>query len=403
MNTKFAKWFLLLLVVGLLLVPSAAFAAGGPQPEATDVVFSGPIQRMSDSIPGPWLIAGRLVLVTEQTRFRPDVSEMQVGDQVRVVARPRANALEALLIVKEPSRPRILKGRITAIQDGLWTIGEHDVIVNDETRIEGDHPDVGDLALAKVVPTDAGLLARFIMVKDAPPGRPVAFRGTVLSIEGDIWMIQSGDTVTQVVTDENTRIAGEPVVGDRVGVRGFAMEDGTVLARLIAKLGDIPVDTPFSGFVAEILPTPLTEPAQWAWLVTRPAHGDRPEMSWVVIVTADTRINVDPAEVEVGAWVKGAGMAATDTTDPTAPPVVEATVVRVTRPPRIPFRGEVQVAPDPTTPDYPQGRWQVASLTVIVDAETRIHGDVPDAPEFAAGYGVLQLDGSVRALLFGAR
>lgn len=402
MNTKQRTWFLMLLVVVLLLLPGAAvFAESGGQPQAMDVAFSGPIQRMSDTVPGPWLIAGRLVMVTEQTRFRPDVTEMAVGDIVRVIAKPRPNKLEARLIVKEPPHPRLLRGEITAMQDGLWTIGDQDVIVNAETRLTGDHPDIGDGALAEVFPTDAGLWAKHIHVKDAPPeGRPVAFRGTVSAIEGGIWMIETGDTVLQVMTDENTHLVRDPGVGDHVGVRGFAQADGSVLARLIAKLDDLPLDTPFSGFVTEILPTPLAEPNQWAWQVNRPAHGDHAEVTWIVIVTEDTRINVDPATVEVGAWVKGAGMAATDAADNTT---VVATVVRVTRPPRIEFMAPVEAAPDPTTPDYPQGVWQVGRMTVIVDAETRIRGNVPTEPTFAAGYGVLQLDGNVRALLFGAR
>lgn len=407
MNIKRQKWFLFLLVVGLLIVPTVtAFAADGDQPQVTDVSFSGPIQEMSTELPSTWVIAHREVRVTEQTQFRPDISEMSVGDIVRVVARPSRDQLEARLIIKKRPHPRLLKGEITALEDGLWTIGDQDVIVNDETRITGDTADVGDFALAQVIPTDAGLLAKFIHVKDAPPeGRPVAFKGLVSDIQGDTWTITVGETTVVVLTDENTRIIGNPAIGDQVGVRGFAQEDGTVLARLIAKLEELPTDTPFGGFVVEILPTTMADPAQWVWLVKLPAQGEHEEKNWTVIVTEDTKINVDPASVEVGAWVKGAGIAAEDEAGNA---IVEAKLVRVTRPPRVPFGGEVEAYPDPTTPDYPQGVWQIHGQTVVVDENTRIRGEVPAEPSFAAGYGMLQWNETdesvyIRALLFGAR
>lgn len=402
MNIKKHRWFLFLLVLSLLLLPAtAALAAGGDQPDALDVTFSGPIQKISETIPGVWKIAGRRVLVTEQTHFRPDISEMAVGDTVRVFAKPARDHLEARLIVKEESHPRLVRGEIKAMEDGLWTIGDKEVIVDDETEITGDEPDVGDFALARVIPTDTGLLAKHIHVKDAPPeGRPVAFKGIVNDIQGDTWLIEVGDTVVQVLTDENTHILGDPAVGDRVGVRGFKQADDTVLARLIAKLDELPIDTPFSGFVTEILPTTVAEPAQWVWLVQRPAQGEHEEMTWTVIVTENTRINVDPATVEVGAWVKGAGIAVTDETDST---IVEAKIVRVTRPPRVGFGGEVQAYPDPSSPDYPQGEWQIRGRTVVVDEKTRIRGEVPTEPGYAVGYGELQMDGSVKALVFAAR
>ena len=104
----------------------------------------------------------------------------------------------------------------------------------------------------------------------------------------------------------------------------------------------------------------------------------------------------DPATVEVGAWVKGAGTKMDDDT-------VQAKMVRVTPPPRLPFHGEVSERPDASAPDFPQGKWVIGWTIVYVTAETRIQGDPPALGAKASGFGELQPDGSLRALALGGR
>lgn len=66
------------------------------------------------------------------------------------------------------------------------------------------------------------------------PGAGIREEGTVTSILGDVWNI--GDFTVRV--DFYTRIDGNPTIGSRVGVEGWVLMDGTVLAMRIRNLAD---------------------------------------------------------------------------------------------------------------------------------------------------------------------
>lgn len=523
---------LFLILVLALMLPAAAVLAAPSAPDNA-VEFTGPVQQKSATLPGPWQIADRQVLVVPGTRFLPDASAIQVGDMVRVVAQRRNDVLVAQLIAKmerpqqvvqgridaigatqwtiagqavllntetvlegdhpdvgdlalarvertdagllatriyvhdapppqpqpihgkigaiaadkwtigelevlidaatiiegdhpdvgdeavafvlrtqagllakrilvhdarPPQSPPTLRGKIEALSADKWTIGEHEVLIDGDTVIEGDHPDVGDFALAEVERTGAGLLAKHIQVSDQRPDEPmVVFRGVVTDIQTEMWKVLVGETEKTAVTDEHTRIVGEPVLGDRVGVKGHLLADGTVLAQLIVKLdGEHQDDTSFMGFITEILPSVQEEPPAWVWVVTMLPRADEPTRTWTVIVDTNTEINVDPATVQVGAWVKGVGDKMDDDT-------VQAKMVRVTPPPRLPFHGEVSERPDAGAPDFPQGKWVIGGTTVYVTADTRIEGESPAMGDKASGFGELRPDGALNALLLGGR
>lgn len=528
LSRKFA--LLTLFVLLAVLVPAAITLAapGGDQP----VEFTGPVQQRPDAVLGPWQIADRHVLAVPGTRFLPDPSAIHQGDMVRVVAHRRNDVLIAQLIAKVEPQQHVVQGRIDAIGDTQWTIAGQAVLLNAETVIEGDHPDVGDLAMARVLRTGAGLLATRILVHDPPPPRPqvihgpiealaadrwtigghevlidaetviegdhpdvgdtavafvlrtdagllakrilvhdphppqpavihgkieamaadkwtigehevlidaetviegdpadvgdfaaaqvvrteagplakhirvwderpdgqlVVFRGVVTDIQEESWKVLVDEEERSVAVDEHTRIVGDPAVGDRVGVKGRLLADNTLLAQLIVKLDDEHEDdTAFMGFVTEILPSVQEEPPMWAWVVTLLPRADEPTRTWTVIVDADTEINVDPATVEVGAWVKGTGTKMDDDT-------IQAKMVRVTPPPRLPFHGEVSERPDAGAPDFPQGKWVIGGTTVYVTAETRIQGEPPALGAKASGFGELMPDGSLKALALGGR
>ncbi|MDW8270338.1 MAG: DUF5666 domain-containing protein [Anaerolineae bacterium] len=424
------------------------------------VEFDGQVVARPPGAVGIWQIDGRNVLATNTTRFVPNASSIQVGDWVHVVARERGGQLVAQLIAKTrpiplppvrgrieamsptqwtiggtvvlidantritgdppnigdfavaqvrrtpagllathihvtdatPPVTRIIRGRIEAIGETSWTIGNHVVLIDADTRIEGDHPDVGDFAVAWVVHTENGLLARRILVQDPSSDRVVVFRGRVVAVQDGVWTVLVDGQEKTVVTDANTRIIGEPTVGDMVGVKGVPLSDGSVLAHVIVKLqGNFPLVS-FAGFVTAILPGPTVVGAPVVWEVTAPAVGAQPARTWTVIVTEETKSNVDPAQVAVGAWVKGAG-------DHLDDGLLQARTVRVTTPPRLPFRGEVTTRPDPTAPNFPQGLWVIGGATVYVTAQTRIEGPVPEVGQQAGGFGVLRPDGALDALL----
>jgi|GEM_PF-7101661 len=432
-------------------------------PEGNTIQFDGQVMTRPAGAVGLWQIDGRSVLATAATRFVPNADAIQVGDWVRVVARNRGGQLVAQLIAKTrpiplptvagpivamsptqwtigrtvvlidantqitgdppdvgdwavaqvrrtpagllavrihvrdagpivPPPERVIRGRIDAIGETSWIIGGVMVLIDAETRIEGDHPDVGDWAIAWVVGAPQGLLARRILVHDVRPD-VIVFRGQVLAIQDGIWTVLVGNQEKTVLTDDNTRVIGEPGVGDWVGVKGVLTSDGAVLAHVIVKLAGAFPRVNFAGFVTAILPS--ADPAVLVWEVTAPATGIQPARTWTVLITEGTRSNVDPRQVTVGTWVKGSG-------DQLDDGLIQARIVRVTAPPRLPFRGEVTTRPDPGAPDFPQGLWIIGGTTVYVTAQTRIEGPVPEPGQQAGGFGLLRPDGALEALLLRA-
>ncbi len=344
-----------------------------------------------------WTIAGQVVLIDANTVIEgdhPDVGDMAVAR----VERTNAGLLAKRIRVLDPPAPplHVIRGKIESMAANKWVIDGQEVLIDAETRIEGDHPDIDDFATAHVQRTESGLLAKHIQVRDEAPGHLVVFRGVVTAIAEESWKVLVNEHEKTVLIDEQTRIIGNPSVGDRVGVKGMEMADGSVLAQMIVKLDDEHEEAPFMGFVTEILPTPQAEPSEWAWVITLPARQDEPARSWTVIVSRDTRINVDPATVQVGAWVKGAGDKLDDQT-------IQAKMARVTPPPRLPFRGEVTERPDAGAPDFPQGKWVIGGTTVYVSANTRLQGEPPAVGAQAGGFGDLRPDGALNALVLMGR
>ena len=393
---------LLALLVTLFVAAVAYAEPAGPE---RTVHFVGLVQVKPDPITGPWQIAGREVVVTGQTQFRPAADAIYQDDLVAVDARMRDGALVAHAIIKMPQPPqRMITGKIEALAAGKWTIGNQEILVDGETRLEGDPPDLGDMAMAWVERTDQGLLAKRILVKDPPvppPGpRYVLFRGIVKAIDdAGVYTVQTDEGDKQVQTDDQTRIVGAPAVDDRVLVKGQTQDDGSVLALMIVKLGDNEQheQTPFSGFVTKIASIPLPTAAeaasvQWVWDVTLPAHDDKEPQAWTIVVDADTNINVDPNTVEEGAFIKGAGLKLDDAS-------IQANMVRVTRPPQVRFEGEITAGPDAGASGFPQGEWTIGGKSVTVTADTRLIGETPALEKQAAGLGVLQADGGITARL----
>jgi hypothetical protein len=175
--------------------------------------------------------------VTADTRF---VGDPQVGDlvEVRFHTGAQGNAIADLVRKEDPEdggQEVEFKGTVESIAADQWTISGQTVLVNGDTRIEGN-PQVGDTVEVHAVQSVQGLLATHIDREDnAPPPQPpqaqhVEFEGTVESV-GTIWMI-SGQAVT---VNASTRISDNPGVGDTVRVEAMKQADGSLLALQIEK------------------------------------------------------------------------------------------------------------------------------------------------------------------------
>lgn len=387
---------LLLAAIALLLPATLAYAGDeGPAPEQAEMMFRGVVNQRPDGAEGEWIIGETTVLAVTRTHFTPGADSIGEGDEVRVVAARRQGQLIAIHIEKLMARPHLLRGEITAIEPvdettWHWTLGEDVVTITADTKLSGDTPEVGALALAWVVSDGDDLLALRVHVKGPKPKvRPVTFTGVVSVVNAGVWTIVSGGEPKTVLTDDETRIVGDPQPGDRVGVKGHLLEDGAILAHHIVKLNE-DRDEPFLGWVTEIVPPAEGGPRQWEWTVESPGFGEFEAQTWTVLVDADTRINIPPAQVEVGAWVKGAGLLVDDEN------TIAARIVKVMRPPRVRFFGVVQAVPGDET--FPLGDWLIGDVTVHVSAGTVIEGN-PGFDDTAGGYGELQMDDSIEAAL----
>ncbi len=199
-----------------------------------------------------WTILGPADEVTV-VKIGPDtkiVGEPKVGDAVEVLARRSSDgSLLAVLIAKAVPPPAVsterYRGIVKEIQPAAWTIGpavglgpDRLFAVNERTRFLGE-PKLGNevdvlaqrqadgswlaLVIARTTLTDPGRIEVQLdgVVKEIQPGRVA---GT--------WLVDD----TKVVVSPITVVRGNPRVGDRVHVEGWKSPDGSVLAKLVAKL-----------------------------------------------------------------------------------------------------------------------------------------------------------------------
>jgi len=275
------------------------------------------------------------------------------------------------------------EGEITALPGGLmgeWTVRTttfmtvtFSVDVNTKLRPPGFRPEVGDWAKVTAVrQEDDTLLALKVHLKkhkDRPP-RPVEFRGTIKSIEGDdrptkivvsIWSTTDAeDGLVDVLINSLTRIEGDLWVGAHVEVRGFLQSDGSVLATRIEVEDDDgdEDEVEFKGRIQRI--------ESDMWVVG----------GFTVLITNTTVITGATPQVGLLAEVKGIRV---------GPRIVRATEIEVEDPSagaqQVKVRGIIETLPE--TDDH-TGTWTITteddgSVSIEVTSDTVIdtqHGEV---------------------------
>jgi hypothetical protein len=180
------------------------------------------------------------------------VGEPGVGDEVDVLARKQSDGSLLAVLIQAPLPPPVPTERYTGMLKELSptsaTVGprvgdgpDRLFVVNEATRLVGD-PRVGDdVGVLAQKQADGSLLAVVIAkLVVVPPVAEVAFDGVLKSTSagdpgaasGGVWLVDE----TKVVVTRSTVVRGSPKVGDRVHVEGLKGPDGTVVARLVAKL-----------------------------------------------------------------------------------------------------------------------------------------------------------------------
>jgi len=345
------------------------------------VWFPGVIREMSEDA---WVIetpmGEQTVRITEDTLIEGDVPD--VGDLVKVWANVTPDGLVATRILVTDIAPEVhFKGRIQELNDDYWVVAYQKVTITEDTVIEGDEPQVGDIAEVWGEASEDGIVATRIVV--TATNRFAVVRGYVEEQTETYWVI-NGRTV---VVNDDTKIIGDPQVGDQVIAVVRMEDDGSYVARSIHKIPEAPPEDRviFSGFITEI---EEGNPAKWV-VTSSYTHNGETE-TWVVWVSDETEIVPEDAEVKVGAWVKGYG-------EPNEDGSVNALGVQVVEAPRVSFAGEIQQRPESGV----VGDWVIQGVTVHVTDETRVVGNPDTWDGYAQGYGTLNPDGSIDAIVIG--
>jgi len=325
-------------------------------------------------------IGNQNIGITSETLI--EGGDPDVGDFVKITAEVSGDQITATrVVVRDTPINKRFRNVINEMHDDYWIVGRTMVFVDSNTVIEGDDPDIGDIAEVWGTVAPDGLIAKRIVVTNYP--RMGTLEGIVTAIVGDVWTISGRD----VLTNDETGFLRNPGIGDNVSVVGELLDDGTFLARVIYNLEPEPsVEMAgFSGFITEIV-EPAVEGDPTKWVVQSSVEVNEETVLLDIWIYDVTVVN---AEVEpvVGAFVKGIGHKNDDGS-------IDARKVNVTEPPQVPFMGTIAEKPE----DGVIGTWIIGGVTVHVTPETQIVGDFENAASHARGYGVLQPDGSVEAI-----
>lgn len=208
-----------------------------PPREKIKAMIYGYVER----IEGGWYTINGVTI--ETNAFTAFVGNPQVGSKVQAIVEIQPNGSLIGLSITELEPPGGPPERleftdvVRAIDGPIWTIGSFRVTVSPDTVLEND-PTVGDLVEVKAERYANGEIRalRIIAIREII----VYFDSIIQAINGNTWQI-GGYTV--LVTAETT-IIGDPVVGSAVQVAAKQMEDGTLIAQVIAVVAPPATATP---------------------------------------------------------------------------------------------------------------------------------------------------------------
>ncbi|NOZ28954.1 MAG: hypothetical protein GXP39_13005, partial [Chloroflexi bacterium] len=367
----------------------------------------------SSGLIGDWVVSGRTVHVSAETRIDQEDGPVAVGAEVEVKGRMRSDgSVDATKIeVKRSSgdHPGDQMVKFYAVESlpssgliGDWVVSGRTVHVSAETRIDQEDGPVAVGARVEVkgwLQSDNSVNATKIEVKSSSDDGPgnhqyVKFYGTVESLPANgligEWVV-SGRTVHVGAETRIDQEDGPVAVGARVEVEGWLQSDNSVNATKIETKSssggnDHPGDqtVKFYGTVESLPANGLIG----EWVVS----------GYVVHVTSATRIEQEHGVVQVGAYVEVKGSLQSDGS-------VNAYKVEV----KIStgggsgrshsyakFYGIIESLPN--TPGW-IGDWTVGGRTVRVSAATRIEQEdgIVAVGAYVEVKGWAQSDGSVDA------
>ncbi len=199
------------------------------------------VQGTVESMDGEtWTVDGQVIVVPEDARVQGDVN---VGDTVQIHGYVDPEGSEIAVQVHpigEAAMPAAMPVRFSGIVESMdgetWTISGQQVTVNETTQIEGDIA-VGDTVMVKAqLLADGSMVAEHIKLmtkasaqSQEPQPKVVSFQGIVETQTESAWVV-SGQTVN---VDGDTKINGDPQIGDQVLVVAEVEADGSMTAKVI--------------------------------------------------------------------------------------------------------------------------------------------------------------------------
>ncbi len=292
-----------------------------PVPKSPTVIH-GTVKSIG---PDAWVItdhAGKdwTVAINAQTKI---IGDPRVGDTVDILANTdNANQYTAVSIMKSPTVTPIVffSGEVKSMSSSSWVI--HDshankdvtVGVNAQTKISGN-PQVNDgVQVTATVDATGNFTALTIIKLGFVP--PFTIRGIVKAISPrefppcaappfpcpiNKWTIGPAvglgpDVLVQVTTE--TKISGDPQIGDSVEVTASIDAAGSFTAISIVKLGIGPTTVTIRGIVNAMSPPPMLPcpasplPCNLSTWTIGPAVGMGPDV--LVQLTTQTKISGNP-------------------------------------------------------------------------------------------------------------
>lgn len=297
-------------LIAVLLLASLVLALGGqvaladPNPRATPaatrtppaatphplVRFTGVVNSRPEGTDiGIWVIDGKSVKVTENTRIEEQFGPAEVGARVTVIATrvPVTTqdevALEAVLIRVLPppptAQPITIRGRVNELGVDYLVVNRIHIGYDRSTCIEGRlEVDVFVVVLAEV--RSAGFHALSINVVPNN-SHVVEFEGVIESISESLWVVGG----RRVRLNQCTLIFGQPAVGKIAKVRVLVAPqavDAEPLALMIAVRNTQPETVEWTGIIEWLPPRSSASSGHYEgrWIV-----GGR-----AVLVTRETEI-----------------------------------------------------------------------------------------------------------------
>lgn len=391
----------------LLALPAAAGARTAPAPDGPPssaiegtvtsinipIVGGGPIVTLLDGLVS-FDATGATVRFSDGTVGT--TTDLAIGQRLVAFVEPAVGMLKAKSIVVLAQRTDVtLTGKVDAVDLAARTLTVlgFTAHVTDRTVFGGPREGagrsgledvrVGDLVLVGAM-ADAGVLVATRVMTLLPSPLPTTrIHGTVESIGTDSWTLVLRDGTKSIVkVDAETKVVGNPKVGDQVDVLARQLPDGSVLALLIA--GFVPPPTfqteRYEGVVKAIGTT--------SWTVG-PRAGDGPDRLFAVgertKIVGDPKVG-DQVGVLAQRQADGSYLAlviARAALGPSVPKAVafEGIIHRITR-------EESMGAAIPT--------WLVGETTVTVSRLTVILGE-PKVGDRVRVEGLQVRDGSVMA------